>query len=195
MGYISCLRRGLYLSPTLHRTHFKTLPVTPEVFLMKHEIRSQQTLLEESWVVYFRLCGLQICVITTQFCVVAWNTIYGQYRQYVTQSAWLCLSKTLFIYLFIYLFIVTYSCLKKLQVFLFFKLFIYLLAALGLHCCTQAFSSCGEWGLLFVAVHGLLRAHGAGSVVVVNGLICSSACGIFPDQDSNPCPLHWQADS
>ena len=30
------------------------------------------------------------------------------------------------------------------------------LAALGLRCCAQAFSSCGEWGLLFVAVHGLL---------------------------------------
>ena len=26
----------------------------------------------------------------------------------------------------------------------------------GLCCCTQAFSSCGERGLLFVAVHGLL---------------------------------------
>ena len=37
--------------------------------------------------------------------------------------------------------------------------FIYLfLAVLGLCCCTQAFSSCGEWGLLFVAVHGLLIA-------------------------------------
>ena len=23
----------------------------------------------------------------------------------------------------------------------------------------------------------------------------SAACGIFPDQGSNPCPLHWQADS
>ena len=30
------------------------------------------------------------------------------------------------------------------------------LAALGLHCCAWAFSSCGEWGLLFVAVHELL---------------------------------------
>ena len=36
------------------------------------------------------------------------------------------------------------------------SLFIYLfLAALGLHCCTWAFSSCGEPGLLLVAVHGL----------------------------------------
>ena len=30
---------------------------------------------------------------------------------------------------------------------------IYLLAALGLHCCKQAFSSCSEWQLLFPAVH------------------------------------------
>ena len=37
------------------------------------------------------------------------------------------------------------------------KLINYLfLAALGLHCCTQAFSSCGERGLLFVVVLGLL---------------------------------------
>ena len=35
----------------------------------------------------------------------------------------------------------------------------------------------------------------AGSVVVVHGLCCSEVCGIFPNQGSNPCPLHWQADS
>ena len=41
----------------------------------------------------------------------------------------------------------------------FIYLFIYLfLAALGLRCCTRAFSSCGEQGLLFIAVHGLLIA-------------------------------------
>ena len=42
----------------------------------------------------------------------------------------------------------------------FFKIFIYFiylfLAALGLRCCARAFSSCGEWGLPFVAVRGLL---------------------------------------
>ena len=39
------------------------------------------------------------------------------------------------------------------------NLFIYLfLAVLGLCCCAQAFSSCGEQGLLFVVVHGLLIA-------------------------------------
>ena len=44
----------------------------------------------------------------------------------------------------------------------------------------------------------LLRSTGsrrAGSVVVAHGLSCSEACGIFPDQGSNPCPLHRQADS
>ena len=35
----------------------------------------------------------------------------------------------------------------------------------------------------------------AGSVVVAHGSSCSTACGIFPDQGSNPCPLHRQADS
>ena len=44
----------------------------------------------------------------------------------------------------------------------------------------------------------LLRSTGsrhAGSVVVAHGPSCSVACGILPDQGSNPCPLHWQADS
>ena len=36
--------------------------------------------------------------------------------------------------------------------------FFFFLAALGLHCCAWAFSSCGEWGLLFIAVHRLLIA-------------------------------------
>ena len=30
----------------------------------------------------------------------------------------------------------------------------------------------------------------AGSVVVAHGPSCSAACEIFPDQGSNPCPLH-----
>ena len=44
----------------------------------------------------------------------------------------------------------------------------------------------------------LLRSTGsrcAGSVIVAHGPSCSMACGILPDQGSNPCPLHWQADS
>ena len=35
----------------------------------------------------------------------------------------------------------------------------------------------------------------AGSVIMAHGPSRSMACGILPDQGSNPCPLHWQADS
>ena len=44
----------------------------------------------------------------------------------------------------------------------------------------------------------LLQSTGsrrAGSAVVAHGPSRSAACGIFPDQGSNQCPLHWQADS
>ena len=43
-----------------------------------------------------------------------------------------------------------------------------------------------------------LRSTGsrrAGSVAVAHGPSYSAACGIFPNQGWNPCPLHWQADS
>ena len=40
-----------------------------------------------------------------------------------------------------------------------FIYFTYLfLAVLGLHCCARDFSSCSEWGLLFVVVRGFLIA-------------------------------------
>ena len=52
----------------------------------------------------------------------------------------------------------------------FFCLFLFLFfwAALGLHCCAQALPSCGEWGLLFLAVRGLLIA--VASLVAEHGL-------------------------
>ena len=40
----------------------------------------------------------------------------------------------------------------------FFVCFVFFLAALGLPCCKQAFSSCSEWGLLFIAVSKFLTA-------------------------------------
>ena len=53
--------------------------------------------------------------------------------------------------------------------FFFFNKFIYLfLAALGLHCYTQALFSCSEWGLLFVAVRRLLIV--VASLVAEHGL-------------------------
>ena len=44
----------------------------------------------------------------------------------------------------------------------------------------------------------LFRSTGsrrAGAVIMARGPSCSAACGIFPNQGSNPCALHWQADS
>ena len=50
-----------------------------------------------------------------------------------------------------------------------FIYFIYLfLAVLGLRCCSRAFSSCRDQGLLFIAVRGLLIA--VASLVVEHGL-------------------------
>ena len=54
---------------------------------------------------------------------------------------------------------------------LFLSKFIYsflFLAALGLRCCAQAFSSYGEWGLLFIVVRGLIIA--VASLVAEHGL-------------------------
>ena len=86
-------------------------------------------------------------------------------------------------------------------------------AVLSLGCCTGAFSSCSGQELLFPMVHGLShcsvfsccrspalehvgfsscgsQALSAGSVVV-HEHSCPAACGIFQDQGSNLCPLHW----
>ena len=43
-----------------------------------------------------------------------------------------------------------------------------------------------------VVVPGL---QSTGLIAVMQGLSCSAASGIFPDQGLNPCLLHWQADS
>ena len=61
-------------------------------------------------------------------------------------------------------------------------------------------------GLLIAVVASLLAEHGlqahglqqlvhVGSVIVARELSCSAAYGIFPDQESNRCPLHFKADS
>ena len=62
---------------------------------------------------------------------------------------------TVFSFIFILFYLLT----------LFYLLF---LAALGLRCCEQAFSSCGEWGLLFIVVCRLLIA--VASLVAEHGL-------------------------
>ena len=101
---------------------------------------------------------------------------------------------------------------RDVRVFFYLNLCILFLVVLGLHCCTQAFSICDKQWLLFIALRWLLllqstgsRCTGfghcstwapqlwlTGSVVVVHGLSRPMACGIFPDQGLNPCPLYWE---
>ena len=62
------------------------------------------------------------------------------------------------------------------------------------HC--SGFSCCGAWALgTWASVVVARRLQSTVSVVVAHWLSCSTACGIFLDQGSNPCPLHWQVDS
>ena len=61
---------------------------------------------------------------------------------------------------------------------------------LGLHCCERAFPHWGEWGLL-IAVASLVADFN----IVVPGLSCSEACGIFPDQGPNQYSWHGKEDS
>ena len=62
------------------------------------------------------------------------------------------------------------------------------------HC--RGFSCCGAWALGQVGFSNCSsqalehRLNSCG-----HGLNCSSACGIFLAQGSNPCLLHWQVDS
>ena len=66
-----------------------------------------------------------------------------------------------------------------------------LVAASGGHSSSRCTGLSLSWPLL-------LRSTGSrcpGSVIVAHGPSCSAAYGIFPDQGSNPYPLHWQADS
>ena len=69
----------------------------------------------------------------------------------------------------------------------FLKIIYLVLTALGLCCCARAFSGCGE--CLLVAEHMQALQF------VTHRLSCPAESGIFLDQPSNLCPLHWQADS
>ena len=66
-----------------------------------------------------------------------------------------------------------------------------LVAASGGHSSSRCMGLSLSWPLLLRST----SSRRAGSVIVAHGPSCSTACGIFPDQGSNLCPLHWQADS
>ena len=90
--------------------------------------------------------------------------------------------KILFIYLFIYLWLCwVFVSVRRLS----------LVTASGGHSSSRCTSLSLSWPLLLWST----GSRCAGSVVVAHGPSCSAVRGIFPDQGSNPCPLHWQADS
>ena len=92
--------------------------------------------------------------------------------------------------------------LPVLFIYLFLKIYLFIFGCVGSSFLCEGFLQLGQAGATLHrgarASHccGLsLRSTGsrhAGSVVVAHGPICSAACGIFPDQGLNPCPLHWE---
>ena len=86
-----------------------------------------------------------------------------------------------------------------------FPLLAIVYSAMQLYLCLYVFGlhwlSLAECGLSLIAASGgfsCVEAQALGvkaSVVVTHGLSCPVACGVFPDQGWNPCPLHWQVDS
>ena len=66
-----------------------------------------------------------------------------------------------------------------------------LVVASGAHSSSRCAGLSLSWSLLLQST----GSRCAGPVVVAHGPSCSAACGILPDQGSNPCPLQWQADS
>ena len=91
-----------------------------------------------------------------------------------------------FIYLFIYLFIYFWLCWVFVSV-----QGLSLVVARGGH----SSSRCMGLSLSRPLLSRSTGSRRAGSVVVAHRPSCSVACGILPDQGSNLCPLHWQADS
>ena len=71
-----------------------------------------------------------------------------------------------------------------------------LLRAGFLYLWRRLFSSCGVWAsrCFDFSCSGAWALGAQASVVVAQELSCPKACGIFPEQGSNPCPLCWQAD-
>ena len=82
-----------------------------------------------------------------------------------------------FIYLFIYLWLCwVFVSVRGLS----------LAAASGGHSSSRCAGLSLSWPLLLQST----GSRCAGSVIVAHGPSCSAACGIFPDQGSNPWPLH-----
>ena len=134
------------------------------------------------------------------------NFIFFLFSLYITSSLYLFFFQLLSICHLSFFFLERYSpCISSLGLFLKFIFFIYFwlcwvfVSVLGLSLVAASGGHSSLWCVsLSLSRPLLLQSTGsrcAGSVVVAHGPSCSTACGIFPDQALNLCPLHWQADS
>ena len=114
-----------------------------------------------------------------------------------------CIRLCVYMYMYMYMYVFFFF-----EVAFFFFLIYWFLAVLGLRFVRglslvgasggHSSSRCGDRSSSRCAGLSVLRplqlrgtgSRRAGSVVVAHGPSCSVACGIFPDQGSNPCPLH-----
>ena len=83
------------------------------------------------------------------------------------------------------------SCTGAMSLFLLCCVF-FALHGLSLVAVSRGYSSCGAWASS-CSGFSCCRAQAQGRVgftVVAHGLSCPRACGIFPDQGLNLCPLH-----
>ena len=105
-------------------------------------------------------------------------------------------ARGLIFFFLIYLFIFIYLCVC---LFIYLWLCWVLVSVRGLSLVGASGGHSSSWCAgLSLSWPLLLRSTGsrrAGSVVVAHGPSCTAACGIFPDQGSNPCPLYWQTNS
>ena len=114
------------------------------------------------------------------------GTTQGWLRVWSQWGVTFFLSHRIFFFFFNYLFIYLWLCWVSVSV-----RGLSLVAESGGHSSSRCAGLSLSWPLP-------LRSTGsrrAGSAIVAHGLSRSASCGIFPDQGSNPCPLHWQADS
>ena len=121
-------------------------------------------------------------VMLSYFCAFLKECLFPSFAELFFKTSLFSFYFILFIYLFIY-----------------FWLCWVFVAARGLSLVVASGRHSSSWCRgLSLSRPLLLRSTGSrrtGSVVVAQGPSCSAACGIFPDQGSNPCPLHWQAGS
>ena len=153
--------------------------------------------------VYVYVC-ICICMCVCEcmcMCVCVWICMYMYVYVCVCECICMCMS----VYLCVYVCVCVY---------------VYILAAPSIRCSAGAFLVL-QWAdvgyslivvcRLLIALASLVMEHGlcgarasvvaawglqsTGSVAVAHGVSCPTACGIFLDQGSNSCLLHWQADS